>query len=166
MLSGEWQGNMTKHQHVYKEEEVFVKFSIKYTSEGDVQDFLKSFQTKVGTDNLTHLFNYPVRWKKMSIDTSEYEKNYFTVGFDEIDFDAQLVDIQISRKFKNGNDLFEYVFTFIKDVGEENEDSVIAKTYLNHKEEDENGKKVVVRYPVLLTLLDKKQKVVVDTGVF
>lgn len=141
---------MTKHLHAKSEDEVLSKVSIKHTNEGDVQNFLDSFEDILGTNNFKQLFTFPVRWKKMVIDTSDYDKNNFIIDFDEIQFNGKLIDISISRKYKNGSDIFEYVLTFSKEV--EHEDIAIVVAYLNRKEEDEDGKKITVEYNVKLEL--------------
>jgi len=164
MLNTNWDGIMTKHLHGKQDETVYSKVVIKHTNEGDVQSFINSFEKELGTNNYKQLFEFPVRWKKLSIDTSDYTKNYFLVEFDEIDFNAKLVDISISRKNKNGIDVFEYMLTFIKDV--ENGDTAIAVSYLNNKEENEDGKKVFVEYSVKLTLTEETNSVPVEFDAF
>ena len=164
MLNKNWDGVMTKHLHAHKGEQVLSKVSIKHTNEGDVQSFLDSFEDALGNNNFKQLFKFPVRWKKMAIDTSDYEKNHFRVNFDEIEFDANLVEISITRKVKNGLDVFEYLLTFLKDV--ESEDTSIAVAYLNRKEENEDGKKVIVQYPVKLELTDESNSNVPEFDAF
>lgn len=166
MLDGEFYGVMTKHTHAFIDNEVFVKIGIKHTNVGDVQSFLSSIEDKLNIKNIKPLFAYPVRWKKLVIDTSDYEKNTFDVSFDEITFQATLNDIQISRKTKDGTDIFEYTLNFRKEVGVDNEDSVTAKTYLKYKEENEDGKMVIKEFPVELTLLNVVKKVTPDADLF
>ena len=152
MLNKTWDGVMTKFGHAKKEETVCAVLTLKHTNEGDVQNFLDSFEKELETNNFKQLFEFPVRWKKLAIDTSDYEKNYFNVEFDEIEFNAKLVEISVTRKVKNGIDNFEYQMTFTKEV--ETEDAVAAVTYLNNKEENEEGKMVIVEYPVNLKLVE------------
>ena len=154
MLNKHWNGILSKFSLAKKGEHVCIVLSIKHTNEGDVQNFIDSFEKELGTDNYTQLFKYPVRWKKLVIDTSDYEKNTFDVEFDEVDFKAKLVEINVSAKRKNGIDVFEYVLNFVKDV--ETEDTTSAYTYLNNKEENEDGKKVLVEYDVKLSLSDEQ----------
>jgi len=153
MIDKIFPGTLIKHTHFYEENDVFVKFSIKHTSEGDVQSFIDSFEQKIANDSIKSLFNYPIRWKKIVIDTTDYEKCHMNVSFDEVDFDCDLTEIAVSRKIKNGAESFEYVLTFSKDVGLQNEDSAFVKTYLKYKEEDENGKKKIVEFDVNLTVI-------------
>jgi hypothetical protein len=155
MINKQFLGVMTKHTHAYIDNEVFVKIGIKHTDVGDIQTFLSSFEEKLSATNVKSLFEYPVRWKKIVIDTSDYEKNTFLVGFDEIEFDAQLQEIHVTRKNRHGLDSFEYTLHFLKEVGRDNEDSTIAKTYLKYKEENEEGKLVIKEFPVDLELLDE-----------
>jgi len=164
MLNINWQGVMTRHLHAKADEDVYSKVSIKHTNEGDMQSFLNSFEDTLETNNFKQLFTFPVRWKKLGIDTSDYEKNHFIVDFDSVQFTARLVDIAITRKCKNGIDIFEYVLSFMKEV--ENEDTSIAVAYLNRKEEDEDGKKNIVEYDVKLTLTDEKTKIAPDFDAF
>lgn len=156
MLNKTWDGVMTKFGHAKKDENVCVVLTLKHTNEGDVQNFLDSFEKELETNNFKQLFEFPVRWKKLSIDTSDYDKNYFSVEFDEIEFNAKLVEISVTRKTKNGIDTFDYLMTFIKEV--ETEDAVAAVTYLNNKEENEEGKMVIIQYPVKLSLSEATQK--------
>ena len=152
MLNTTFPGVLTKHNHFYSENDVYVKFSIEYTSEGSVQSFMDSFDEKVAGSNIKPLFNNPIRWKKIDFDATEYEKSHMTIEFDSEILDGDLVGIMVSRKLKNGNDIFKYTLTFIKEVGHENEDSRFAKTYLKYKEEDENGKKKIKEFDVALSI--------------
>jgi hypothetical protein len=157
MLNKDWSGYMTKFGHAKKDETVCVTFTLKHVNEGEIQSFLNSFEKELATNNFKQLFEFPVRWKKLVIDTSDYEKRHFNVEFDEIEFKATLLEISITRKVKNGMDVFEYLLNFAKDV--EVEDATAAVTYLNNKEENEDGKKVLVEYPVTLTLSDERSSV-------
>jgi hypothetical protein len=74
------------------------------------------------------------------------------VVFDENEFDASLVGINISRKMKKDTEVFQYDIILSKEVGENNWDSTFASSYLNHKEPDENGKDKIVYYPIEITM--------------
>jgi len=152
MLDKAFPAILTKHTHFYEEDDVFVKFSIRFINEGDIQTFIDSFDQKVTGGDLKRNFEYPIIWKKIVLDTTDYEKTHMKVEFDEVEFDADLVEITVNRKSKKGVVSFEYIMTFIKDVGEENEDSRFAKSYLKYKEEDANGKKKLVEFDVTLTI--------------
>ena len=152
MLDKDFPAVLTKHTHFYDHDDVFVKFSIRFLNEGDIQNFLTPFDQKIAGGDLQKAFDYPICWKNIAIDTTNYEKTHFKVEFDEVEFDADLVSIAVSRAFKKGVEVYTYVLTFIKEVGEANEDSLFAKTYLKYKETDENGKKKLVEFPVTLTI--------------
>jgi hypothetical protein len=152
MLDKAFPAVLTKHTHFYEEDDVFVKFSIRFINEGDIQTFIDSFDQKVTGGDLKRNFDYPIIWKKIVLDTTDYEKTHFKVQFDEVEFDADLIEIAVNKKSKKGVVTFEYIMTFIKDVGEENEDSRFAKSYLKYKEEDENGKKKLIEFDVTLTI--------------
>lgn len=155
MLDKSFPAILTKHTHYYDADDVFVKLSMKFNNEGDIQTFIDSFDQKVAGGSLKNNFQYPIAWKKIVLDTTDYEKTHMTVEFDEVQFEADLVEIAVNRKLKKGVEVFEYILTFVKDVGEENEDSRFAKTYLKYKEEDENGKKKLVEFDVTLSIAPK-----------
>ncbi len=164
MLNRDWDGIMTKFGHVKKDEQVFTTFAVKHVNEGEVQSFIDSFEKELETNNYSQLFAFPVRWKKLVIDTSDYEKNNLRVQFDEVNFEATLTEISVTHKVKNGSDVFEYVLTFIKEV--ESEDTVSVVTYLNNKEENDEGKKVFVEYSVNLALSEEQETKSTDFNAF
>ena len=63
------------------------------------------------------------------------------------------MSIAITKKIKDGISSFDYTLSFRKDV-DGNKDSIAAKTYLKYKEENEDGKKVLVEFNVTLTPTD------------
>lgn len=158
MIGKEFNAVMTKHSFVSRQNETMVEVSLKYTNAGDVQTFMEAFEDELDTSNIQNMFTYPVRWSKLTFDVADYDPNYYHIEFDEIEFFARLLNIQITRKSDNGIDTFEYTINLIKEVGADNADAIVAKTYLKHKEENEDGKLVAVDYPVLMRLADDPAK--------
>jgi len=154
MLNRDFEGMLVKHSHIYIDGDVYVKFGIKHICSSTTQSFLDSFQTEIGTTNIISLFNDPINWRKMTIDTSDWQKTEMVVEFDESKFNANLKAIHITRKSKGGEESFEYVMDFVKDVGIENEDAIFAKSYLKVKEEDENGKSTLMNFVTTINLIE------------
>lgn len=150
MLNKDFLGSLVKHTHVHIDSDVFVRFGVKHTSDYTTQNFLDSLEDTLNVSNIRVLFRDSIQWRKIVIDTSDWIGNKMNILFDETEFDAKLVSITVTRKTpKNGGDeTYEYVMEFIKEVGLDNEDAVFAKSYLKVKEEDENGKKHVMTFNV------------------
>jgi hypothetical protein len=132
-----------------------VQVVIKHTNAGDIQSLMGHFEKALDTKNIQSVFAYPVMWSKMIFDVSDYHPNYYLVEFDEMEFNAKLQKIEVSKKLDEGIDVFEYNFHFKKEISDG--DSKNAYIYLKHKEEDEDGKKVLVEYPVTINLADEPQ---------
>lgn len=163
LRSSGFTATMTKHSFVVKNDNVFVCLAIKHTSIGDVQHFLESFEKELKTTNIDTIMSYPVRWSKTTIDTDDYDQ-YMEVEFADIVFVAKLTSINISRSTKDGSDVFDYILNFRKDVEGDNKDSITAKTYLKYKEENEDGKKVIVQFPVGMKLTEAPASAQKSTG--
>jgi hypothetical protein len=99
----------------------------------------------------------------MTFDVSDYEPNYYHIEFDEIEFFARLNSIQVTRKTAEGIDTFDYTINFIKEVGADNSDAIVASTYLKHKEENEDGKMILMEYPVLVKIAEDPAKASAST---
>lgn len=160
MINKPFKGTLTKCSHFSKDNNVLVKFTVKHSEIGQVQFFLESIEKELKHKNIMSLFDYEVQWKSITLDASDWIKNYFVLDFDESQFDARLTEIKITRKSKQGSDHFDYIMTFQKELGANNQDSIFAKTYLNYKEEDENGKKIVILFDVNLTPTEEPKSTV------
>ena len=141
---------------------VVVKLSIKHSNEGSVQTFLDSFVKKLAIDGIDNNFTFPVRWKKLVFDVSDFINKTYLVKFDEVEFKADLDEISITHKFANGNELFDYNLSFTKEPSKDNLDLVIAEAYLNYKEENDAGKKEFYDFPVTMELIEKTESQVDD----
>jgi hypothetical protein len=63
------------------------------------------------------------------------------------------MSVGVVKKVKGGISSFDYTLSFRKDV-EGDKDSIAAKTYLKYKQENEDGKKVLVEFDVKLVPTD------------
>lgn len=148
-------GILRKYENCRVEDVIYIKVHIKHTDESPTQSFLDTFANKLGIDNMTELFTYPVRWRKMIIDTSDYSRSKYRITFGEMEFEAELYEISINRKLVHGTDIFEYTLEFMKPASGDLEDKVIVEAYLDYKEENEAGKKVYKPFEVKMELLEK-----------
>ena len=145
-------GVLTKIQNKAEEERILSEFEIKHVMEGDQQIFLNSYATKCNQENVDTYFRYPVQWKSITL-----EANYkFKVEFGEVEFEAVLKAIRVTRGFRQGTEYFTYNLVFQKDI-EQDLDLHFA-SYLNQKEENDVGKKVLIEYSVYLTPLEEYMK--------
>jgi len=127
------------------EENVVMAFNIRHVAEGEVQAFLNSYESKTVASNIKALFNNPVQWKSINLEVDMG----FTVEFDSIEFSATLKEIKIARAYKKGSEFFTYNLSFTKETDPDTDQ--IFQTYLNQKDEDEDGKKHLINYSVFLT---------------
>ncbi len=142
-------GILTKVQSRAKDEQILMDFNIRHVEEGDNQIFLSSYASKCNQDNVDYYFRYPVSWKSINI-----EANYkFRMEFDEVEFEASLIAIKVSRSFKVGMETFTYNLQFEKEI--EADSDLLFTTYLNQKEETEDGKKRLIEYSVYLHPLEE-----------
>jgi len=157
MINKRFLGILKKYESCRIEDDIYVKVLIKHKDEGSVQTFLDPFIKRLGIDNIKNLFDYPVRWKRMVIDTSDYVLSSYKITFGEIDFNAVLHEILITRKLVEGNDIFDYSLVFMKPPSsDELLDPVIIEAYLNYKEENDAGKRVLKEFDINLELLNKE----------
>lgn len=152
MIGKEIKCIMTKYTNVPASGDVepHVQFILKHTNVGDVQTLMGYFEKALDTTNIQSLFNYPVRWSKQEIDVSDYQPNYYLIEFDEVEINAKLQKIVITRKLDEGIDSFDYTFHFKKEM--EEQDVKIAYIYPKHKEENEDGKKILVEYSTTINI--------------
>lgn len=157
MIGKTFLGTLRKFESFRDEANIYVKIIIKHTSEGAVQEFLTPFATKQNIDNLPPLFTWPVRWKKMVFDTSDFVQNTYRIKFGEVEFEAELNSITVTRKLVNGSDIFDYSLELIKPASEGLEDRVIVEAYLDYKEENDEEKMVRKDFDVNMELLEVKK---------
>lgn len=166
MINNPFLGVLKKYQPFRRNEDgnIFIDILIKHVNHGGVQTFLDSFSTKLGIDNVKPLFEFPVRWEKLVINTSDYVHPAYKVTFEEADFVAELQKIGITQKFVDDGEVFEYSLHFFKEASSDALDRVIAESYLNYKEENPDGKRVVVEFEVNLELLEHIEQTVADAN--
>ena len=164
MIDKTFSATLKKYEPVRGENNIFIKIVIKHTNHGEIQTFLNPMSKKLALD-FEQLFTFPVRWKKMVFDTSDYDRKTYNIKFGDVEFVADLDDISITHKFLDGAEIFEYYFGFSKESSKDTLDRLMAEAYLNYKEEDENGKKIAVEFDVTAVLLEKVQQEL-DTSIF
>jgi hypothetical protein len=157
MIGKEFRGILTKYTNIPPsgDNEPCVQIVIKHTNYGDIQRLMGHFEKALDTTHIQNVFAYPVMWSKMTFDVANYHPNYYLVEFDEMEFHARLQKIEVTKKNVEGIDSFEYNFHFKKEISDE--DGKTAYIYLKHKEEDDDGKKVLVEYPTTINLADEPQ---------
>ena len=143
---------LTKVQSKAKEESVVMSFTLRHIVEGDNQIFLQSYADKCKQENIDLLFRYPVQWKTISIEAA-YK---FKMEFDEVEFECILRGIRVRRSFKQGSEFFTYQLDFEKEI--EQDSDLVFTTYLNQKEEGDDGKKRLIEYSVYLHPIEALMK--------
>lgn len=143
---------LTKVQNKADNERILMEYTIRHVMEGDIQIFLNTYADKCNQENVDTYFRYPVQWKNISI-----EANYlFRVEFDEVEHEAVLKEIKVRRAFRKGSEYFTYDLVFQKEVDLETDSHFTS--YLNQKEENDQGKKVLVEYSTFLVPLEQYMK--------
>jgi hypothetical protein len=147
-----FQGFLTKVSNVNKDGETsFVELTVKYTNSSSPQVFLKDLSEIVGGDGLMDLFKTPTLWSKITLPFQQE----FTMNFDALDFDVQLVEVTIKRKEDEDANIFEYQMKFKKDVSSEI-DPVLVTAYLKRKELDPETEKMrLISFGISLSVEEK-----------
>lgn len=147
-----FQGFLNKVSNVNKDGETsFVEISIKHVNNSAPQDFLQDLSEVVGGDALMDLFKTPTQWSKITIPFQQE----FSMNFDALDFDVELVEITIKRKEDEDTNIFEYQLKFKKEVSSEI-DPVLVTAYLKRKELDPETEKMrLVSFGVSLSVEEK-----------
>ena len=146
MLNEYFPAHLSKFISKTKEDEVVVEFQLTHTtSEGDATLFLQEFASEFQY-NLMNCFRSNPEWKAIKFD---YFVPKLSMKFDGMDLKADLVGINVTQKETASEIKFKYDLIFNKSH-EPDIDSVFATTYLKRKEENEDGKKVLVEYDTLI----------------
>lgn len=133
-----FQGFLNKVSNVNKDGETsFVELTIKHVNNSEPQVFLEDLSKVVGGDALMDLFKTPTQWSKITLPFQQE----FTMSFDVLDFDVELVEVTIKRKEDEGSNIFEYQLKFKKEVSSEI-DPVLVTAYLKRKELDPETEKM------------------------
>jgi hypothetical protein len=151
MLNKSFKSRLSKLSSKKEEDTVVQEFVLTHVSEEVVQTFLEPLDEAYET-SLRHPFiSDKIEWKRILF----YVRiPMLGVKFDELEMDAVLVGINVSRKIVKADadkvgEIFKYDLIFHKNHNPDI-DSVFAITYLNRREEDEKGKKLFLEYDTVI----------------
>ena len=153
MLNKPFKSRLSRLSSKKKDDQVVHEFVLTYVSEDPVQGFLQSLDDEYGLF-LRHIFvTDTINWKRVVFDV---HVPFLQIEFDALKMRAMLVGINVSHKAVKDGDIFKYDLVFHKEHDPEI-DSVFAITYLNRKEEDDEGKKDFLLYDTEVTVYSKGQ---------
>jgi len=143
MLNDMFTGHLSKFSAKVIDEDVFVQFTITHISKNEPdQNFLDNFAEEYAS-NINRCFTNP-EWDNIKFSKTIPNMN---IKFDgQMELVAILNNIKITQKETTKDIIFKYDMTFLKKQ-EKDIDTYFA-TYLNHKEEDEDGKKMLTEYEI------------------
>ena len=131
---------------------------LKVTVNGDAQYFLKSLQDQTSISNIhSGLFDAPVAWDRLRINLRDYMGTDFVVTLADVEFDAKLLQIDVSKKIKNQADSFVYVITLEKEE-DARTDSLMANQYYKQFIKDGNEKTVLAEFNVTMVKAEDKKE--------
>ncbi len=146
MLKKPFKSRLSKLSSKKKDESVVQEFVLTYSSEEGVQNFLQSLDDSFET-SLRHPFTSDrIEWKRISF---EIAVPLLEIKFDSLKMNAMLFGINVTRKVIPEGESFKYDLIFHKNHDPDT-DSVFAITYLNRKEENDEGKKVFLEYETVI----------------
>lgn len=102
-----------------------------------------------GLEQFKSSFIQPILWKSVEFDFSESIKMNYEIDIEGFVLVADLLSLKISRDFKKGTEVFNYVFNFEKELGK---DDLNLSAFLNAK--DEEGE--IIDYRVGMVLINPK----------
>lgn len=126
------------------------RFKLKYSAVGDDQTFLESFQQQLKLRNVYDVFDTDIAWDKIGFNTSILSGMTFTVEFADVEFEAELLRIDVARKYKKGVTTYTYTLSMEKAV-DINTDAVMSSNYLRRRTKNMKGKTVAAEFPVIFT---------------
>ena len=142
MLNKTFPSRLSKLSSKKKDDSVILEFILTHTSDQQLQDFLSSLDITYNL-SLQHSFtSNTINWKKIHFDINVA---LLKITFDSLTMTADLIGISVSVKNKKNSSIFKYDLIFNKQH-DPNIDSTFAITFLNRKEEDEDGKKTFLEY--------------------
>lgn len=147
MLNKTFKSRLSKLSSKKEDEAAVVQeFVLTHVSKEVVQVFLEPLDEAYEL-SLRHPFiSDKIDWKRILFDV---RIPLLRVKFDELEMNAMLVGINVSRKIIKKDEIFKYDLVFHKNHNPDI-DSVFAITYLNRKEEDEKGKKTFLEYDTVI----------------
>lgn len=123
---------------------------VKVAISGSSQWFMDTLSKETNINTITPLFAEDVVWDKISFPFKDFDQMDFDVNIeDSIEFTAKLTRVDVSRKPKNGIDIFTYMLTFEKDECA-SVDTVISNQYVRKFTRDANDKRVLALFNITL----------------
>jgi len=145
LINGEFTGHLSKFSAKVIEEDVYVEFIITYLSKNNMsEDFLDTFSEEYD-NGINKATKFP-EWDNIKF--SVYCPN-LNIHFDVMDIRATLEGIKITQKETSDDHIVKYDLTFIKKQ-EKDSDTYLA-TYLKHKDENDEGKRVLSEYTISIS---------------
>lgn len=152
-IFSQFQGKLTKFKAKVTENNVSQLFSFEHRSIYDAQSFLIDLAKECNQDVMPY-FQGNVFWDNMTIGfTGDVE-----VSFDVLDsFRAEIKAIKVRKKYspKDMGDIYTYELLLEKEVDKEIDPLLIH--CMNYTEEDENGTKHLVDFPIELKYIPPAQ---------
>jgi hypothetical protein len=146
MLGKTFKSRLSRLSSKKEDEAVVQEFVLTHVSVEVVQDFLAPLDEAFEL-SLRHAFiSDKIDWKRIFFDV---RIPLLGVKFDELEMNAMLVGINVSRRVVKDGEIFKYDLIFHKNHNPDI-DSVFAVTYLNRREEDEKGKKIFLEYDTMV----------------
>ena len=148
LLNDLFTGHLSKFSAKVVDEDVYVQFTITHLSKNEPdQEFLDNFAEEYAS-NINRCLTNP-EW-----DSIKFSKTIpsMSIKFDQMDVVADLNEIKITNKETAKDIIVKYEMTYLKKQ-EKDIDTYLA-TYLNHKEEDDEGKKTLTEYDVEISPRD------------
>lgn len=138
------------------EVEPFERIEIKHIAEGEVQTFLKSFQSVVRCENIQEHFEYPLTFGNIEFpEVSGYNRSNYTLTIDDaLTFDVKLLNIKAKRVYKLGQDTVTYTLILEKLDANPEITGTLHAHYLNQKTRNPRNKIVPREFPIKMVLCE------------
>jgi len=147
MLDKPFKSRLSRLSSKKKEDQVVQEFVLSHISVEAVQMFLAPLDEAYELYLRNIFVTDKINWKRVVFDV---HIPFLQIKFDELKMNATLVGINVSHKVVKEGEIFKYDLVFHK-AHDPEIDSVFAITFLNRKEEDEDGKKDFLLYDTEVT---------------
>ena len=145
MINDMFTGHLSKFGAKVVDEDVYVEFVITHISKNEPdQDFLDNFSEEFANNANRSLTN--PQWDNVKFG---YVIPQLDIKFDSMEIVADLQAIKISQKDTEKDLIFKYDLVFLKK--QEKDIDTWFQSYLKHKDETDEGKKVITEYDVEIT---------------
>ena len=128
---------------------------IKHVAEGEVQTFLKTYQSVIGATGIQEHFEIiPLTFGDISFpEVSGYDKSEFDLTIDDaLKFPVKLINIKAKHTYKLGQDTVTYTLVFEKLDPDPSITGTLHAQFLNQKTRDSRDKIVPMEFPIKLEL--------------